>query len=233
MLYESGRDLTPTARRTFTPISLRVRVIFGPIFLRVAQSLYRHKIHSTLKDLDIGPTLTWMFFWTLFPPPNELVCMLLWRMCIVVTSTMLFPLTLVLLSLLVRPFLKYRLTNYISCFPPTICFACESRCKPSKFSNFVLIFNTPILHTQKKGLSHISCDICLFGRITIVNRKTRQTKMNTNPKKRTHFPTYWRHKVCPLLLLFLWVCMCNDYNKNNIIWNAWKKSSRCHYKLFI
>lgn len=89
------------------------------------------------------------------PPPNELVCMLLWRMCIVVTSTMLYPLTLVLLSLLVRPFLKYRLTNYISCFPPTICFACESRCKPSKFSNFVLIFNTPILRTKKKWtLSH-------------------------------------------------------------------------------
>ncbi len=155
-----------------------------------------------------------MFFWTFFlPPPNELVCMLLWRMCIVVTSTMLYPLTLVLLSLLVRPFSKYRLTNYISCFPPTICFACESRCKPSKFSNFVLIFNTPILQTKKKWtLSHKLWYLFVW----LDHNCQSQNKTNQNeyePKKEDPFPTYWRHKVCPLLLLFLWVCMCNDYTK--------------------
>lgn len=67
MLYEWERSYT-YSEKDLTPISLRVRVIFGPIFLRVAQSVYRRKIHSTLKDLDIGPTLTWMFFWTFFSP---------------------------------------------------------------------------------------------------------------------------------------------------------------------
>lgn len=115
-LWEWERSYT-YGKKDLTPISLRVRVIFGPIFLRVAQSLHRHKIHSTLKDLDIGPTLTWMFFWTLFPPPNELVCMLLWRMCIVVTSTMLFPLTLVLLSLLVATVFKVQTYQLYKLFP--------------------------------------------------------------------------------------------------------------------
>jgi hypothetical protein len=59
-------------------------------------------------------------------------------------------------------------------------------------------FSTPQYSKPKKnGLSHISCDICLFGWITIVNHKTRQTKMNTNPKKRTRFPPIEGTKFVP------------------------------------
>jgi hypothetical protein len=180
-----------------------------------------------------------MFFWTFFLP-NELVCTLLWRMCIVVTSTMLYPLTLVLLSLLVRPFLKYRLSNYISCFPPTILLACGSRCKPSKFSQLCPHFQHPDTPNKKKKKkkkkkdSNITNDICLLAGSQLSIAKQDKPKMNTNPKKEDPFPTYWRrHNVCPLLLLYLWVCMCKmTIQKQHNIWNAsWKKSSRCHYKL--
>jgi hypothetical protein len=122
------------------------------------------------------------------------VCTLLWRMCLVVTSTMLYP-----SHLFSFPFrcdhLKVTTYQLYMLFPTNHLLACGSRREHQNFPNFFLIFNTR--YSKKGTLSHISCDICLLGGSQLSIAKQDKPKMNTNPKKRTRFPPIEATKFVP------------------------------------
>lgn len=184
-------------------------MILGPIFLRVAQSVYRRKIHSTLKDLDIGPTLTWMFFWTFFPQwAGVHVALAHVPSCYI---HYVVSLTLVLLSLLVRPS-KVKTYQLYMLFPTNHLLACGSRCEHQNFPTFSS-FSTPAT-----PLTYAVIFVCWLDHNCQSQNKTNQNEYE--PKKEGSFLTYWRHKGCPLLL-FEFACVMTI--QDNIIW----KSSRC------
>ncbi len=122
-----------------------------------------------------------------------------------------YVVSLTLVPLLVRPS-KVKTYQLYMLFPTNHLLACGSRCEHQNFPTFSS-FSTP-----DTTLTYAVIFVCWLDHNCQSQNKTNQNEYE--PKKEDSSPTYWRHKVCPLLL-FEFACVMTI--QDNIIW----KSSRC------